>query len=359
MPRELDKNTKEYVYNAAKMCYEKYGFCNSKTLIRYYGCTEYSLHKLGGGKTICEELGLTYRHDNIKPCTKDDIIEDFKRVHEEYGRIDSKLYQKYGKYSGTIIKRFFAGYNDLMKTCGYEENMTRMDSKELVSEDIWKIYNENKDVFSSSFYRKNGKYAQSVVDRIFGNWESAMVELGLPIVKKEYGHERIKSDVDALIDKYGFISKKIIDDNLEYSYPAVMYSFGGTKKFREIYGEKMLSDRYKSSCEIIVGNILEKHFGDKLEKEKTFDFLINPKTKRHMFFDFYIKDINTCVEYDGEQHFKFIKAVHRTEEGFNELVERDRLKDKLAKDNGMRVVRMNCYDKITEEFVISKVCNYE
>lgn len=70
-------------------------------------------------------------------------------------------------------------------------------------------------------------------------------------------------------------------------------------------------------------------------------------------------DLARVRDKDCGQHFKFIKAVHRTEEGFNELVERDRLKDKLAKDNGMRVVRMNCYDKITEEFVISKVCNYE
>ena len=40
------------------------------------------------------------------------------------------------------------------------------------------------------------------------------------------------------------------------------------------------------------------------EVEKTFNDCINPKTQRKLPFDFYLPNYNTCIEYDGEQHFE-------------------------------------------------------
>jgi hypothetical protein len=36
------------------------------------------------------------------------------------------------------------------------------------------------------------------------------------------------------------------------------------------------------------------------EKEKTFSTLKNPKTNKALRFDFYLPQLNTIIEYDGE-----------------------------------------------------------
>ena len=63
----------------------------------------------------------------------------------------------------------------------------------------------------------------------------------------------------------------------------------------------------------------------------------NCKFKQPLPFDFYLPDYNTCIEYQGEQHFKSVTYWG----GHNGLLlrkERDSIKTKYCKDNGINLI---------------------
>lgn len=74
------------------------------------------------------------------------------------------------------------------------------------------------------------------------------------------------------------------------------------------------------------------------EKQKMFDECIRIGRLR---YDFYLPDYNTLIEFDGEQHFKFVKKFHRTDEGFKVFQERDHIKDQFAADNDIKLLRIS------------------
>lgn len=89
-------------------------------------------------------------------------------------------------------------------------------------------------------------------------------------------------------------------------------------------------------------------------KEKRFDDCRNYNT---LPFDFaiYNKDnsLHCLIEYDGEQHFKFIPHFHSVEEGFYEQQKRDNIKTKYCLDNNIKLIRIpytefNNIDKILD-----------
>ena len=86
------------------------------------------------------------------------------------------------------------------------------------------------------------------------------------------------------------------------------------------------------------------------ETEKTFDWLINPNTNHKLFVDIFFPKLNLAIEIDGEQHYKFLPYFHKNEEEFLYNVNRDRIKDRLLKENGVDIIRIrkdsnyNLYD---------------
>ena len=58
-------------------------------------------------------------------------------------------------------------------------------------------------------------------------------------------------------------------------------------------------------------------------------------------YDFYLPDYNILIEFDGEQHFKFVSRFHRTQEGFEDKKYIDAQKTAYAINNGHRLVRVD------------------
>lgn len=65
-----------------------------------------------------------------------------------------------------------------------------------------------------------------------------------------------------------------------------------------------------------------------------------PSKKSHLRFDFFLPKHNLLIEFDGEQHKKFIKRYHRTIKGFKIQQERDKLKTNHAITNNIQLVRI-------------------
>ncbi len=89
----------------------------------------------------------------------------------------------------------------------------------------------------------------------------------------------------------------------------------------------------KGELEII--RILEK-YSINYEHQKKFDGCEN---KRKLSFDFFLEDINTCIEYDGEQHIKQ-KEFFGGNVGLELTQKRDNIKTKFCQDNGIKLLRI-------------------
>lgn len=102
--------------------------------------------------------------------------------------------------------------------------------------------------------------------------------------------------------------------------------------------------------ESIIQNLLDQ-MNIKYEKEKVFDDCIY---KRKLRFDFYLTDLNTCIEYDGIQHFKPTTFSH---DNFTERKKRDKIKNKYCKEKGIKLVRIpyTDIDLLDKEYLKGKL----
>ena len=90
----------------------------------------------------------------------------------------------------------------------------------------------------------------------------------------------------------------------------------------------------------------KKIHGDKYEyskvKYKKFDWL----DKQHL--DFYLPKYNIAIECQGEQHFEVVKHFGG-EDKYEIQQKRDFLKNKLCKENGIKLLYYTNYKKIEED----------
>ena len=83
---------------------------------------------------------------------------------------------------------------------------------------------------------------------------------------------------------------------------------------------------------------------------------IKPKWLNGYELDGFSEQLGICYEYDGPQHFIFIKYWHKTIEGLHEQQERDRKKDLLCKEQGVILIRIPYTVKTNDlqEYIMNK-----
>ena len=87
--------------------------------------------------------------------------------------------------------------------------------------------------------------------------------------------------------------------------------------------------------------------GYEYQTQKTFPSCVNPATGRKLRFDFYLPSVNTCIEYDGEQHFKPI-SIWGGDDALLKNKERDKIKTEFCSENGFILIRIMFKDNVTE-----------
>ena len=84
------------------------------------------------------------------------------------------------------------------------------------------------------------------------------------------------------------------------------------------------------------------------EKEKTFD---ECKNKNLLHFDFYLKDFNSIIEFDGRYHYIDVYNDNSLEE----QIKRDKIKDEFCKKNNIRMLRIPYWDS---DKLYDIICNF-
>lgn len=97
-----------------------------------------------------------------------------------------------------------------------------------------------------------------------------------------------------------------------------------------------------SKGEVFISYILTEN-NIPFEFQKTFEDCRNPKTGWKFYFDFYLPDINTIIEYDGAQHFIPVE-IWGGEDGLIEQQARDKFKNQYCQNKGINIIRIR-YDE--------------
>jgi very-short-patch-repair endonuclease len=80
--------------------------------------------------------------------------------------------------------------------------------------------------------------------------------------------------------------------------------------------------------------------GIKYETQKTFEDFILPSNRKG-YFDFYLPDFNSIIEYDGEQHFLTKSKGYYTLEKIDLIKQYDQLKNQYCLNKGINLYRLN------------------
>ena len=108
--------------------------------------------------------------------------------------------------------------------------------------------------------------------------------------------------------------------------------------------------RLYSSGEQMVQNFLDEN-NIKYKPEQHLKGCVRPKEGKQrcgkLRYDFYLKELNILIEYDGMQHYKPVKRWGG-EKGFEVRKRRDQIKDEFAKSAGIPLIRIK-YTYDTQE----------
>lgn len=102
-------------------------------------------------------------------------------------------------------------------------------------------------------------------------------------------------------------------------------------------------------------NIVEDYLSNKgitFEREKRF---AGCRNIRELPFDYYIPDRNTCIEVDGQFHYKSYYEAINNYDAFEAVTVRDKIKTDYCKDNGIKLIRLPYY--MSDRF--SDILDYE
>ena len=118
-------------------------------------------------------------------------------------------------------------------------------------------------------------------------------------------------------------------------------------RFDKLLEEELACECFKSHS---IGEMKIKYYFDnhqcKYKSEYTFSDLYDQSPLRYDFALFNDDDtLLALIEFDGEQHFKYVPGVHDTKEDFEKLQKHDKMKNEYVKINNIPLLRIP-YTKI-------------
>ena len=160
-------------------------------------------------------------------------------------------------------------------------------------------------------------------------------------------------------------SKQVHGDKYDYSLVEYKSSTSPVKIICKKHGifEQIPATHINSKCgcqickesrgEKEIKNFLIKN-QIKFNQQKKFN---DCKYKGKLAFDFYLVDLNTCIEFDGEFHFNIIKGL-TNESTLVGQQKRDNIKTEYCSKNNITLVRIK-YDESVEKILTDKLLTKE
>ena len=349
------KDTQEEYYEEMDRIYKEFGTMNPSLFNenkRIDVSYVYYANKHGGVKKILEDLG--HRWHAPGTISDQDLWDDIKCVYEKCGEFTKSIYLANGKYAAPGIIRVFGSWNNVRKELGLPI-YKRHASKEDVIADIKEFYDKHKTT-SSTQYRKHGNYSNMVTDK-FGGWVSLVEEIGLSPKNKKWGKNHIIKTIEEIYDKHGFLSADLITKEAPFTYQSIKHHLGGVEEINKHFGKDVfLNNRVSTNAQTIKNYLVDRFGIDNIETEHTWDWFVNPETGYHLYVDYFVPSENLIIEYDGQQHFRYVEFFHKNYETYLEQVKRDEMKDNLIlSQEKYKFIRFNFNERIENDYIEEKI----
>lgn len=132
---------------------------------------------------------------------KEDILEDIKKVAKDYEYLSMVEYSEDGNYTVRDVKNNFGRWSDAKKEAGLEVRNLNI-SREEILEDLKRV-SEEVEYVSTYNYPDLGKYSVNTIRRKFDNWSTAKEKAGLEVRTKPLGvtKEDLKEDIQKVFDE--------------------------------------------------------------------------------------------------------------------------------------------------------------
>lgn len=340
-------------------------------------------HLKGSGCPICtkKKRKSTTKKRDIPFFTKlsrEEVIKSFKEVHGNKYSYDKFIYKaskekaiitckKHGDFSQTPSDhKNGAG----CKECSIEENRKKFakTTEEFIKESEVIHCHNNEPIYNYQLteYVNNRTKVKIICNKLghgvfLKTPDKHLQGQGCPICAKE------QNSINRRLKKADILKKfKKIHGDL-FSYEKVDYQGIDTPikiickthtDFEITPGAHLLGQGCpkcsSTKGERMIGKVLTDLNLD-YEIEKTFDDLV---FKNKLRFDFYIKELNLLIEYDGQQHFTPVKfggiSFERATELYINSKKRDLIKNKYAKINSFNLLRIPYWDFKDIETILTK-----
>ena len=289
----------------------------------------------------------------------DDVLKQFKNAHGEhydYSLVDYKNKRTKIKIICPIHGIFEQKPDDhktgngcLKSSIENKKNIKRKD-KEWLDKCI-KKYN-NKFDYSLVRYVTNEEKVK-IICPIHGVFKQA------PCHHYEIGCAKCNYEKRISISQENFIYQSKIIHNNKYDYSLVIYK--GNKIKVKIICPKHGVFEQKPNLHFYHGC----HFCNESKGEKQIQFILDKKNikynrehkfddckyKRKLPFDFYLPDFNTCIEYDGAQHFSRWEKWENDEKDFEIRKIRDNIKNEYCKKNKIKLIRIKYTENVDKKLI--------
>lgn len=286
--------------------------------------------------------------------TRQEIIEDMRRIFEEHGVFTRKMYDLHGTWSSSKIEKT-APFNQLKAEAIGEEYIQKNNvPKEDLVADVMKIAFENPKM-TKDIYLSQGKYSRKPIDRHFGSWNKMLIALGLNTnCLINIPENELLNELRRLLAEFDTISATVLKIHGKFSVEVYQRRFGSFNKALEKAGIDANMRGGSSPTANAMIRMCESILDAKAVQEKTFDWLKNESTKKPLYLDAYFEEYNLAFEYDGPQHFAPV-AAYGGEKGFQQRIFLDNLKNELLKSHGIKLFRLGSNEPHTREYVLKKL----
>ena len=263
------------------------------------------------------------------------LIED-----RTYGVMDKIkiICEKHGEFEQRIHNHFYIGSR--CPKCSYSRSI------EINKEVEYLLETKSIKVLEYKGYRLKSIFLCENHGKFKSNIENAKLH-GCPKCS-------VDRNINIEIDKFIKMSTSIWGKLIEFDYDSLEYN-GSRKKMRLFSFStgwiEQLPGGHLSGClpkrssgEEILSNILSIR-NVKYIKQKTFDGCFNIKKLR---FDFYIPSLNTCIEYNGIQHYRPIEFFGG-QDRYLDQIKNDNIKRKFCDKNGIKLIIIPYNEPIVEK----------
>ena len=194
-----------------------------------------------------------------------------------------------------------------------------------------------KEYYSYKKYTNNGYIKKEIVNlrKVMSHKRHFWKDSGrfkIPYMSKEELDEK-GYEIDEIVIRDGEIRENV-------PYKVISEFETGNNKYKRVTKKREFLLKRQLRKENQLFNILQKKFPKEYIKRH------DRRRLKGLELDFYIHSLRLGFEYDGEQHFNRNICEHVFKSDFNALKKRDKMKNKLCRRLGIKLIRIKYDDKL-------------